>query len=474
MLQVGGDPGEGDVSRSQCSDRSMWNMYDWAAGILFQGVPVLLYKRGDRENSTQWFRVISYQGAFYLSQSEKGFRCKSSHPVSLGAATAAVFDGVNQTVGSIHEQDVQRFANSLENIVWTTFTRRFTHNDTMAVVHPVVRQGILNHLLANTKHRLIRQTTVAESPEYAGLATNVSRFAETFDTRVPGQSVAIPVFGGSNMEVFTMPLGVDVVREQREDVYELRTRDYSFVRVVHDEAKYGGLQRAAFEAYKKIFDRLDRSPGMNFLRAWNYIPHILKVEGRERYREFNLGRWEAWEAFGPKRKDGMPKRPAATAIGSFDGPLIIEAIFSRYDVVSIENPRQKPFEEYSRKWGPKPPVSARGTLHLHSGGPEIWVAGTASLLGEEVAHEGDVEEQTRETLRNIEALISQPLLRLFDPQASFQLENFTGVRVYIKNREDFARVKGVVEQTLKTADVIYLHDDICRPGFLVEIEGIAR
>ncbi len=246
------------------------------------------------------------------------------------------------------------------------------------------------------------------------------------------------------------------------------------LRINHNEQKYNNLENASYQAYKKVFDFLSSNSDMNYLRAWNYIPHILRVDGLERYREFNLGRWNAWQDFGPKFDDGTPIRPAATGIGSFDNPLIVEAFFTKYPVVYIENPRQKQFVKYSQKWGPKPPVSARGTVHLHPDGPEVWIAGTASLLGEEVAHEGDVKEQTRETLRNIQTLISKENLQNYEIDANFTLQDLTGIRVYIKNPQDLVIIKRIVESKLGTIDILYLQDDICRPGFLLEIEAIAR
>ena len=213
----------------------------------------------------------------------------------------------------------------------------------------------------------------------------------------------------------------------------------------------------------------------NFVRAWNYIPKILSEDGGlERYRQFNAGRWNAWQDNGPKFPNGDPKRPAMTGIGSFGGPLVVEAMFSPYEVKEIENPRQTQFIHYSKKWGAKPPVSARGTLHLPPEGPEVYIAGTASLVGEEVAHEGDIVAQTKETLKNIEVLIGEENMKNYGQEKGFTLKDVDSIRVYLKNPEEYEKVKEVLNETWKDKSILYVNDDICRPGFLIEIEGIAK
>lgn len=299
-------------------------------------------------------------------------------------------------------------------------------------------------------------------------------FEEKFNKENIYSSTPIPALGPINREFFTLEDNTGITHEQQNDICLIRADEYVLLRITHNEDRYENLENASYQAYKKVFDYLSGNPDMNYLRAWNYIPHILRIDGLERYRGFNTGRWNAWQDFGPKFDDGTPIRPAATAIGSFDNPLIIEALFTKYPAVYIENPRQKQFVEYSQKWGPKPPVSARGTVHLHPDGPEVWIAGTASLLGEEVAHEGDVKEQTKETLRNIQTLISSKNLQKYDIDTHFELKDLTGIRIYVKNPEDLKAIKDVVEKELGITDILYLHDDICRPGFLLEIEAVAK
>ncbi|MEA1951543.1 MAG: dioxygenase, partial [Planctomycetota bacterium] len=53
------------------------------------------------------------------------------------------------------------------------------------------------------------------------------------------------------------------------------------------------------------------------------------------------------------------------------------------------------------------------------------------------------------------------------------LDDLAIVRVYIKRKEDYDRVKSVCEARLGELPAIYAVADVCRPELLVEIEGMA-
>ena len=78
------------------------------------------------------------------------------------------------------------------------------------------------------------------------------------------------------------------------------------------------------------------------------------------------------------------------------------------------------------------------------------------------------------TLENIRVLLSDDNLKKYKATSSFNLSDLKSIRVYIKHKEDYAAIRRVVEKQVVSTEVLYLHDDICRPGFLVEIEGVAR
>ncbi len=302
----------------------------------------------------------------------------------------------------------------------------------------------------------------------------VSRFSGLFSaTNKDQENVYIPPLTDLSYEIFPEIEGNEVrVTKKDAGIMITSSENYALVRIELFEDDKKDLEILGYEAYKEVFNFL-KGEFKYFVRAWNYIPNILDVHNDlERYRKFNIGRWNAWQEHGPKFDDGTPIRPAATGIGSFGGPLIIETLFSKYPVTYIENPRQKQFVHYSEKWGPKPPVSARGTLLHTPTGNTVFIAGTASLVGEEIAHENDIEKQTRETLENIRVLISKENMQNYDLKIEYTLEDVDSIRVYVKHPKDLEKIKEILGEVWQKKKILYIHDDICRPGFLIEIEGV--
>lgn len=355
---------------------------------------------------------------------------------------------------------------------------------------------------ANTQIQLLNEDEFKKiDPEYLKThAFRVTKFSHTYSQNTENRGymysqVSIPALGGISYAVF---LSKEPVEYERKEQYEIsKSGPMTLMRICTSENNGDDLQQAAMDSYEQIFDYIkenNKSSGgakLNLLRVWNYIPNILTDETgkfvadekgnsignitRERYRMFNAGRWDAWQKWGPKLKNGDPIRPAMTGIGSFNGPLVVEALITENKIIGIENPLQTQFVHYNReKYGAKPPVSARGTIHITDNGPEVYVAGTASLISDSVAHVGNVEAQTYETLNNINTLLSAENMKNYGVEGSFNLKDLEAVRIYIKNEDDYEEVKKIIDTIWNDRPTLYVHDHICRPGFLLEIEGLAR
>ncbi len=228
------------------------------------------------------------------------------------------------------------------------------------------------------------------------------------------------------------------------------------------------LEETTYNIYSRIFS-LAKKMNARIARVWNYVPKILDENGEiERYRQFNIGRSNAWDELGPKNNLGQKLVSAATGIGVLGGGLRVGVIFSKNKLIHIQNPRQTNAFEYSSKYGPKPPMFSRATYIEDMG---IFVSGTASILSEDVVHIGDLEKQIKETIENIKILVSNENLLRYDINEKDIFSKITGWRIYIKDKskKDF-----VLEQFKKESDIladeILLHDNICRKDLLIEIE----
>jgi enamine deaminase RidA (YjgF/YER057c/UK114 family) len=229
------------------------------------------------------------------------------------------------------------------------------------------------------------------------------------------------------------------------------------------------LQRASEDAYRRIFALLDREGYPQLWRAWNYLADInAERDGLERYRQFNIGRHDAFVASGRLARGQVP---AACALGTTSGPLTIAFMAGRAAPLPVENPRQVSAYDYPAQYGPRSPTFSRAALAHLPGQELLFISGTASIVGHRTLHVGDAAGQTRETIANIAALLDAGG-RIARTQA-YRLDELH-YRAYVRRAADHAVVQAVVEELIgPAAPVIYVQADICRADLLVEIEAMA-
>jgi chorismate lyase / 3-hydroxybenzoate synthase len=238
----------------------------------------------------------------------------------------------------------------------------------------------------------------------------------------------------------------------------------------HGDDSRSALHAATERAYREIFTTLDELACPHLLRIWNYLPQInADTHGTERYRQFNSARRTALDASG---RDLTGNVPAASALGSVTGsPLVIYFLGSREAPTAIENPRQVSAYEYPPQYGPKP-VFSRGSVLREKSGAVLFISGTSSIVGHRTVHAGDVAAQTRETLVNIEALLTEA--NRISRGARFHLETLN-YKVYVRHSSDLPLIQSQLHAALGSkARLLYLQADICRQDLLVEIEAIGK
>ncbi len=249
----------------------------------------------------------------------------------------------------------------------------------------------------------------------------------------------------------------------------------------------GSAYEQGLSAFRQLKSLLPRT-GMRLdqvFRTWIYQGGIVDDEGAaQRYMELNRARTDVYEGgnfLSDRLPKGHPSRvyPASTGIGTEGRGLELSAIALSTDrpevlVVPLENPRQTPAYDYSAKYSPKSPKFSRAMAVTDGNYAMIFISGTASITASETRHVGDAAAQAGETLDNIAALISeQNLVRHGLPGMGTTLAGMGLMRVYIKRKEDYHRVRAVCEERLGELPTIYAVADVCRPDLLVEIEGIA-
>ena len=218
----------------------------------------------------------------------------------------------------------------------------------------------------------------------------------------------------------------------------------------------------------------DNATAQHLVRVWNFIPSIHEAmgDGMDRYRVFNLGRFEAYESW--LGADRFPATlPTATGVGH-DGPdLVVYFLCAKQAGIPLENPRQRPAFEYSRRMGPRPPCFARATIIHNRGRPLMLIGGTASVYGEDSMHPGSLTRQLDETFENLAVLLAAAD-RVVGVEADGRPLRITHARVYHVHRGDEATALSAARSRLGEACVLEaVCAAICRPELLIEIEAVA-
>ena len=228
------------------------------------------------------------------------------------------------------------------------------------------------------------------------------------------------------------------------------------------------LQAASEAAYDRIFRLLDAQQLPHLWRVWNYMADInAETHGLERYRQFNIGRQDAFLAYHRGTRGNVP---AACAIGLAAGPLSVAFLAGAIPAVPVENPRQVSAYNYPAEYGPRAPTFSRAAL-VHPPGQEIlFISGTASIVGHRTVHAGDVAGQCREAMANVAAVVAE-VNRAARSQA-FSLGALV-YRVYVRHAADFPAIRDTLTPLTGGADALYVQADICRADLLVEIEAMA-
>lgn len=79
-------------------------------------------------------------------------------------------------------------------------------------------------------------------------------------------------------------------------------------------------------------------------------------------------------------------------------------------------------------------------------------------------HVGDVVKQTLRMWENSEALLSE---------AGGTMDDFAHIVVYLRDYADYETIKKMYEDRFPHTPFIIVHAPVCRPGWLIEMEGVA-
>ncbi len=240
--------------------------------------------------------------------------------------------------------------------------------------------------------------------------------------------------------------------------------DYAYGAIEVDEAAHAGIEGAAEFAYRSFVAAIAPSDTPHVLRIWNYLDEINLGDGdAERYRRFCVGRAAGLEA-------GFANAsPAANGIGVRDGRRVLQIYWlaAREAGTALENPRQVSAWRYPRQYGAKAPTFARA-MRAPTARAQVYISGTAAIVGHASHHHDDLEAQLDETLANIDSVLGAA--QIAQPA---RLGAGATLKAYVRRDEDIEATRALRQEKLPArTTVLLLQGDICRGELLVEIDGI--
>ena len=255
-----------------------------------------------------------------------------------------------------------------------------------------------------------------------------------------------------------------------------------FVIAEEDGLLVGAVVVDAREQLEQTTERIYREllrhcEGRHLHRIWNYVPQINELQaGLERYQQFNIGRWVAFEErFGRDLRSFMP---AASAVGIGGGRLAVAFTAGRQRPVFFENPAQVPAYHYPPDYGPRPPGFARGVTIEGPGVRTVFLSGTASIEGHRSIGEGDWAVQFRTTLHNIETMMDRMgVPQALDVRAWERGEILEGgIKCYLRHPESLSVMQDWLEEHtgLTEEHIAFVQADICRAELDIEIEATVK
>jgi enamine deaminase RidA (YjgF/YER057c/UK114 family) len=217
--------------------------------------------------------------------------------------------------------------------------------------------------------------------------------------------------------------------------------------------------RAVFTRLKEILAPYQATIRDHCVRTWIYVRDVDLF-----YQDMVA---ERREVFAEEGLTPATHFIASTGIGGACSHRYDLVAMDSYAIAGLRAEQVRYLNDFSRLNAPKEyGVSfERATEVRYADRRHVFLSGTASIdRNGDVVHVGDAEAQLDRALDNAAGLLAQ---------GDARLEDLLYLLVYLRDPADAPRLERRLERALPDVPRILLHAPVCRPQWLVEIEGVA-
>ena len=226
-----------------------------------------------------------------------------------------------------------------------------------------------------------------------------------------------------------------------------------------DNADSEGQTAEIFNAYETLLASKGMSVADNCLRTWLFVRDV-----DTHYGGVVKGRRDHFNGIGLTPDTHFI---ASTGIAGFSAR---PEQLVRMDAYAVSGLKEEQIQ-YLHAYDHLSPTALygvtfeRGTAATYGDRRHVYISGTASIDKDgKVVHVDDPVKQAERMLENVSALLQE---------AGAGMEDLMYSLVYLRDMADYPRVREVLQHHCPSLDPIYVLAPVCRPAWLVEMEGMA-
>jgi enamine deaminase RidA (YjgF/YER057c/UK114 family) len=216
---------------------------------------------------------------------------------------------------------------------------------------------------------------------------------------------------------------------------------------------------AIFKSYLSTLEQDNMTLEENCLRTWFYVKDV-----DANYNGLVVARNEIFDTCGLTKDTHFI---ASTGIQGSSADIDSLVMMDAYAIKGVQPGQVQHLQaleylSHTHKYGV---AFERATAISYADRKHVMISGTASIDSEgKVVHVGDVMRQLDRTLLNISALLDQ---------ANATMDDMQYFIVYLRDPSDAEIIRDILKERIGDKPFLVVTGPVCRPEWLIEIEGIA-